>query len=73
MADPNPLAEASPASLDELFSRDPLDLSRAERDQIVAEFRRMRETWNKAELAGAKRGAKPPKGSVEVSAEDLGI
>lgn len=57
------LAECSPRSLDEFFNRDPLDLSKADRAIIVAELRRLREVWAKAEASGAKRAPKTQAGS----------
>lgn len=66
------LGEASPHSLDELFSRDPFDFTARDRGQIVAEFRRLRSTWDAAEAAGkaapkAKKGssAATPKGPAQ--------
>lgn len=73
---PSPLSEASPSSLDELFSRDPLDLSRTDRATIVAEFRRMAAQWRTAEASGAKRAPATkaaPKGSIDVNTGDLGL
>lgn len=64
----SPLTEANPASLDELFSRDPLKLSDSDVDQIIEELRRKRMLWAKAELEGKK--AKPRK-KDELTAEDL--
>lgn len=76
---PSPLLEASTASLDELFARDPEGLSRSDRSAIVVELRRQREAWTKAEALGATKAprasAKPsaaPK-KVPVSDEDLGL
>lgn len=57
----SPLATAQPTSLDEFFSRDPLDLADQEIDVIVAEYRRQREVWAKAEAGGAKRAPALPK------------
>lgn len=75
---PSPLTEASSASLDELFSRDPEGLSRQDRATIVAELRRQREAWIKAEALGAVKAPKAPKPGaapkkVAVSDEDLGL
>lgn len=56
----SPLAEASSTSLDELFSRNPLDLTDNDVEKIVREFRAKRALWLDAEAKGAKRapGAK---------------
>lgn len=76
---PSPLASVQPTSLDELFSRDPLDLADQDIDVIVAEYRRQREVWAKAEAAGAKRAPAPPKAKAipgpkkSVSLGDLGL
>ena len=56
MSDTNPLAGVNPASLDELFSRDPLDLSDQEIEVITTELRRMRTKWMEAEAQGKTRG-----------------
>jgi len=40
--EPSPLSEAQPDTLEILFSRNPLDLTSADKDRIIAEFRRMR-------------------------------
>ena len=56
----NPILEANPAALDELFSRDPLDLSDRDLETMVSELRRMRETWDSGKPA-AKTGPKAPK------------
>jgi predicted polyphosphate/ATP-dependent NAD kinase len=48
------LSEASSSSLDEFFSKDPLQLQEREIDKIVEEYRKMRGRWAQAELAGKK-------------------
>lgn len=75
---PSPLTEASTASLDDLFSRDPEGLSRRDRAQIVTELRRQCEAWIKAEALGAVKAPKAPKPTsapkkIAVSDEDLGL
>jgi len=73
----SPLAEASPRSLDEFFSRDPLDLSDQDLDVIVAELRRQRKQFLVAEAQPkAPRGAsKAPKTPASLALElgDLGL
>jgi hypothetical protein len=60
----SPLIEASSASLDEYFSRRP-PFDTATLAAIKAEFRRMRDVWQKAEEAGVKpRAKKAPKATV---------
>lgn len=51
------LAEASPTSLSELMSRDPMGYSDQDLDQIVLELRAQRARWEEAEAAGRKPGA----------------
>lgn len=60
----NPLAEASPASLDELFSRNPLDLTDGDIERIVVELQRRRVEWVEAEAKGAKRAPKAKSAAV---------
>lgn len=55
MSDPSPLAQADPASLNELFLRDPLSLSEQDLDQIVAELRAQRARLAQAQAAGKPR------------------
>lgn len=70
----SPLAEASPTSLDELFSRDPLDLTDNDIEKIVNELRAKRALWLDAEAQGAKKAPKAAKKAVDTtgkSADDL--
>jgi hypothetical protein len=70
----NPLSEASEISLEEAFNRDPLELTRQDRDKIVAELRRARENWIKEEAGGKKQsksGKAPPPPNLKLS--DLGL
>jgi len=64
------LSEASPQSLDELFSRDPLKLSDADITVIVVELRRQREKW---ELSGTKSKDPDAKRVVPKSLSDIGL
>lgn len=57
----SPLHSASPESLDELFSRDPLELSNQDLDKIVAHLRAQRNQWAADEAAGATKGRKAGK------------
>jgi hypothetical protein len=68
-----PLTEASPESIDELFSRDPLDLNDQEIDKIVAQFQAKRVLWNNEETLAKKEGRRPSykkKGGVTKSKEE---
>ncbi len=64
------LSEASPQSLDELFSRDPLKLSDTDIMTIVVELRRQREKW---ELSGAKSKDPEAKKVMPKSLSDIGL
>jgi hypothetical protein len=69
---PNPLSEASPDSLSELFARNPLQLSDQDIGKIVSELRRQREKWQVDEgKPKAKKASKAVK--LDVSLDDLGI
>lgn len=69
----SPLAEVSPASIDELFSMDPLDMKDADIDLIVAHIRRERSTWEtKSAATAAKKAAKAePAGKLSLGDLDL--
>ena len=75
----SPLLEAEPASLTELFARDPLGLSDKDLDVIVAELREQRTRIEAAKRAGVKapQGSKTPAGpkpkNQDFSLEDLGL
>ncbi len=81
MSDPTPIGELpfapNPRSLDELFSRDPLELSSRDLDDIIATLREARKNWLIEEASGAKR-AKAPKvvkapAPPGLSLSDLGL
>ena len=53
------ISETNPRSLDELFDRDPLQLTREDRAEIIARLRADRERWAQAEaMSKPKRGKK---------------
>lgn len=62
----NTLLEANPASLEELFSRDPLHLQDQDITRIVEELRRKRANWAKSEAEGKK----PKSTKAEIKAKD---
>lgn len=72
----SPLVKVDPQSLDALFSADPLGWSDADLDRLIAEERRARENWAKAESTGTTRSAsaklKTP-GTAIKSIKDLGL
>lgn len=74
------LAEASPDSLTELFSRDPLGFGEQDLARLVTELRKQRERWASAEAGGTSTRptrAKPVPASREIvsvqSAAELGL
>lgn len=64
----SPLTEVDPASIDELFSRDPLSLSTQEIATIVAVLRAQADNWKQAEESGKKSAPKVK--SVSIPALD---
>ena len=54
----SPLDEALPSSLEDLFNKDPLDLTEQDLVLTVAYFRKARETFLKADAAKVPRSAK---------------
>lgn len=72
--DINPLAEANPQSLDELFSRDPLSYQQQDREAIILEMRRYRKLWAQDEAAGKTKASKAPREKKpNLSLDDLGL
>ena len=71
-ASPSPLSEADPKSLEEIFSLDPLKLSRSDRDVIVTELRRARAKWEDVKTSPSKGAPKVPV-DPNMSFEDLGL
>ena len=72
----SPLSEADPASLNELFARDPLSLSNQEIDQITAALRAQRAKWAQEEATGgAKKAGKVANQAVtaKLDVKDLEI
>lgn len=74
----SPLSEASPTSLEEIFSTSPLERTDAEWLATVSALRAMRDKWRSDELAGAKRASAPKKAPLkpapkEISLDDLGL
>ena len=71
----NPLNEATPDSIDELMSRDPLGYSKVDLEKIVGIFREQRKNWLIAEAQGKKtkavKAAKTPKEIITL--DDLEI
>ena len=73
------LGEAQPDSLTELFSRDPENNSRRDRDRIVAELCAMRARYETTDAAGQhqpsplKLSKKSLLSSTSANPEDLGL
>jgi hypothetical protein len=70
----SPLGEASPASLDELFSRRP-PFDEGALSAMVGELRRMREKWESlgegVKMTKKRATPKAASGPAQLSAEDL--
>lgn len=60
------LSEASPESVSELMSRDPLSYSKQDIQTIVARLREQRAKWIQADLEGTTRKC-PPKEAVSIT------
>lgn len=58
---PTPLSEASPDSLQDIFNRDPRDLSEADQDRILVELRRQALQWAQDEQSGKTRASTKPR------------
>ena len=79
--DESPLSEADPRSLDDLYAADPLTLTDADVDKIVADLRKKRALWESEDAAAQSQGrarrpkeykAPPPKGQLDLSSLGLG-
>jgi hypothetical protein len=71
----NPLAEAKPQSLDEIFSSDPLGLGEREFETVIRALREEAARWAIAEAAGKRSAPKVPKEAAKpgLSLDDLGL
>jgi len=72
----SPLSEVDPASLNELFARDPMDLTNQDLDKIIAALRAQRLKWKQDEASGgAKKAAKIANAAEtkKISVDDLDI
>lgn len=67
----SPVTEAKIESLQELFDKDPMDLSEQDIDRIVLELRKARVEFIEKEKAPKKAKIQPP--STPLSLTDLGI
>lgn len=54
---PSPLEEASPLSLEDIFNKDPLQLSTQDLDQVIQYYRDARETFLKEEEVKVQKKA----------------
>ncbi len=73
MPDPqmgSPLVQAEPESIDELFSRDPLELTKEDLGKIVSILRAQRASW-KLDQQPAKAGGKPKPPAGNITIESL--
>jgi hypothetical protein len=69
----NPLREASPESLNELFERDPLSLSDSDVESIVQQLRVARSKWAEEEAQKKSAGKKSKPADANLSLDDLGL
>lgn len=71
------LAEASTSSLSDLMSKDPFEMTRQDRNLIVAALREQRKKWEAAEAEGKKSRPKKAAAAASLvtkqSADDLGL
>jgi len=71
------LAEASPDSLTEFFSRDPEGFSRQDRDRMVSLLREQRLRWEAADASAPTKPKRVSAGGATLiagaKAEDLGL
>lgn len=68
-----PLREADPASLNELFERDPLSLNDSDVDSIVHQLRLARTKWAEEEAQKQASGKKSKPADANLSLDDLGL
>jgi hypothetical protein len=68
-----PLREADPASLNELFERDPLSLTDSDVESIVAQLRVARSKWAEEEAQKQSRGKKSKPADANLNLDDLGL
>lgn len=75
MSKESPLTEAVPESLDALFAKDPLKLTKSDLTDIVKALRAQRERLMTAEAAGKRPPSTKSKSSAKstLSLEDLGL
>lgn len=68
-----PLTEASINSLDELFRRDPLEMSDKDWNVVIDEMRKKSALWAKIDAEGKRKApkAKPMETPVAVSTSDF--
>lgn len=69
---PEQLLEATPTSLDELFQRDPKDLSDQDIGRIVAELRRARQNWQVTEVQAKSKPKAPAKAKSPSLPKEIG-
>ena len=69
--EPNPLTEAKPTSIDELFSRDPLSLTDDDVALIVDQLRAHRRLWAAEEKSSKKSGKRTNSVGIAKAAKNL--
>lgn len=73
MSDQTSLSEASVASLDELFSKDPMSFTREDIQTICSEMAQAAKNWAQEEADAKKQGRKPKPAAAGVKLDDLDI
>ncbi len=58
----SPLAEADPSIMDELFARDPLELSNDDVDKITEKLRAERVLWENSDQEAKNKKKRTPRG-----------
>jgi len=73
MTDESPLVEAKISALDELFRRDPLEMSDKDFDQVIEEMRKKSALWAKAEAEGKTRAPRAKKADAPQTIPDKSV
>jgi len=68
-----PLASAEPESIEELFSRDPLELSAQDIDKIIAHFRLHRKLWSQEEASAKSQGRTAKAAATKALAQKMSL
>ena len=76
----SPLVEADPRSLDDLYSADPLSITKAEKDALIADLRKHRALFAKEDAEAGRQGRsrrpstyRPAPAEGQLNLKDLGL